>query len=91
MSTHIHRLETSLSAASASRSRTAVSSAGKGNPVTMMLRRLRNRVARVRQRRAAIAELSRLSERQLHDIGVHRHQIPELVDGVLRRQFDRDE
>jgi hypothetical protein len=57
MSTYMHRLETRLSAASASRSRTAVSGAGKGHPVTMVLRRLRNRVARGRQRSAAIAEL----------------------------------
>ena len=38
-----------------------------------------------RQRRAAIAELSRLDDRLLADIGIHREQIPLMVDGMLAR------
>lgn len=55
------------------------------------LRRLRDRFVLARQRRAAIAELSLLSDRQLEDIGVRREQIPETVEGILRRQSPVEE
>lgn len=46
---------------------------------------------RARRRREAISELSRLSNRQLSDIGISRQQIREVVDGLLAKadgQFD---
>lgn len=39
-----------------------------------------------RQRRAAIAELSRLDDRLLADIGIERGQIPSVVEGMLEAQ-----
>lgn len=70
--------------------RTKVSGAGRTvthriQPVTATLQRLWKRMLLARQRRAAINELSRLSDEQLKDIGVRRAQIPELVDGMFRR------
>lgn len=38
-----------------------------------------------RMRRAAINELSRLDDRLLRDIGIHRGEIAAVVDGMLRR------
>lgn len=49
------------------------------------LRRLLAKLALGRARRAAIAELSRLSDRTLEDIGVSRGQIPLVVDQMLER------
>ena len=40
---------------------------------------------RARRRREAISELSRLSNRQLSDIGIPREQIREVVDGLLAK------
>ncbi len=45
--------------------------------------RLWERVGAWRQRRAAVAELSGLSDRELADIGVSRQEIPQVV--ALRR------
>lgn len=39
-----------------------------------------------RRRRRAIHELSALSDARLADIGVPRERIPEVVDGLLRRE-----
>lgn len=39
-------------------------------------------LARQRQRRRAFAELMALDDRSLADIGIHRSQIPALVEGV---------
>lgn len=88
MSTHIPRLDTACTGVAAPRSAVAVSNADKANPVVTALRHLRDRAVRARQRRAAIAELSRLDDRQLNDIGVRRDQITKLVDEHLRRQAD---
>ena len=43
-------------------------------------------VARMRQRRRAILELSRMSDARLLDMGVPRDAIPEVVDGLIARQ-----
>ena len=40
---------------------------------------------RAHKRRAAIRDLSRLSDRQLRDVGIRREQIREVVDGMLAR------
>ena len=45
--------------------------------------RLTQGVHRSRKRRAALRELSRLSDRQLADIGLHRGQLGEVVDTML--------
>jgi uncharacterized protein YjiS (DUF1127 family) len=48
--------------------------------------------ARARDRRAALRELSSLSDRQLTDIGLNRAQLGEVVDTMLRaagRRTDR--
>ena len=43
-------------------------------------------VARIRQRRRAINQLSRMSDEALLDIGVPRDRIPEVVDGLISRE-----
>ena len=40
---------------------------------------------RTRQRRRAIAELSRMSQWRLADLGIQRDQIAEVVDGLIER------
>lgn len=40
------------------------------------------------QRRRAIAELQRLGDRQLHDIGLARSEIPSAVEGLFHRRED---
>ncbi len=42
-----------------------------------------------RQRRAAIAELSRLDDRLLNDIGIDRNEIRTVVNGMLSRSSAR--
>jgi uncharacterized protein YjiS (DUF1127 family) len=49
----------------------------------------RNRLEAVRglrQRRRAIAELSRMSDWSLQDMGIPRDQITEVVDGLIARE-----
>lgn len=46
-------------------------------------RRLTGALARAQRRRAALGALSRLSDRQLTDIGLHRGQLSEVVDAML--------
>lgn len=48
-------------------------------------RRLALSFDRAQSRRAAIRELSRLSDGQLADIGISRGQIREVVDGLMRK------
>ena len=43
-------------------------------------------VRRLRARRKAIAQLSRMSDEALLDIGVARDRIPDVVDGLLARE-----
>lgn len=43
-------------------------------------------VGRMRQRRRAISQLSRLSDEALLDLGIPRDRIPEVVDGLIARQ-----
>lgn len=88
MSAHIHRLDTARPAVTASCSGVAAPGAGKTNPLVAAMGRLRDRVARARLRRAAFADLSRLSDHLLADIGIRREEIPELVEEMLRREFD---
>lgn len=90
MSTRISRLDTACTDVAASRSAGAAPNAGKTNPVVLAFRRLRDRAMRARQRRAAIADLSRLDDRLLQDIGIRRERITELVDENLRRSADPD-
>lgn len=40
----------------------------------------------LRQRRKAIGELARMSDKRLEDLGIPRGQIPEVVDGLIARQ-----
>ena len=42
-----------------------------------------------RRRRAAIAELSRLDDRLLNDVGIDRNEIRAAVDGMLSRPSER--
>ena len=42
-------------------------------------------VRRLHQRRQAISELGRMSDRRLADLGIPRGQIPEVVDGLIAR------
>ena len=48
-------------------------------PVVAVLRRLLNGVVQARRRRIGMADLARLDDRQLADIGLRREQVPELV------------
>ncbi len=41
---------------------------------------------RLRQRRRAIGELSRMSDWRLRDMGIPRDQIAEVVDGLIARE-----
>ena len=43
-------------------------------------------VRRIRQRRRAINQLSRLSDEALLDMGIPRDRIPEVVDGLIARE-----
>ena len=43
-------------------------------------------VGRVRQRRRAINQLSRMSDEALLDMGIPRDRIPEVVDGLIARE-----
>lgn len=54
--------------------------------------RLRKSFSAARRRRAAIRQLSVLSDRQLADIGISRSQIEDVVDGLVRagRRGERD-
>lgn len=88
MSANIHRLDTIRPAAPASCSGVTAPGARKANPLVAAMGRLRDRVVRARLRRAAFADLSRLSDRVLADIGIRREEIPEVVEGMLRREFD---
>lgn len=47
--------------------------------------RLLKTLSLARRRRAAIRQLSRLSDRQLADIGISRPRIEDVVDGLFRR------
>ena len=51
--------------------------------------RIREKVKDARHRRLAIAELSRLDDRLLRDIGLERARIPEVVDGLVGRGPER--
>lgn len=62
---------------------------GRGTGILELLRRTGRYLAAAHRRRAAIADLSRLDDRQLDDIGVRREQIPEVVDGVVDRTAGR--
>ena len=46
-------------------------------------------VRRLRQRRRAINELSRMPDWRLQDMGIPRHQIAEVVDGLIAREGPR--
>ncbi len=46
-------------------------------------------VRRLRQRRRAIGELSRMPDWQLRDMGIPRDQIAEVVDGLIAREGPR--
>ena len=43
-------------------------------------------VGRMRQRRRAINQLSRMSDEALLDVGIPRDRIPEVVDGLIARE-----
>ena len=43
-------------------------------------------VGRLRQRRRAIVELSRMSDSGLRDLGIPRDRIAEVVDGLIARE-----
>lgn len=88
MSAQIHRLDTARPAVPASCSGAAAPGAGKANPLVAAMGHLRDRVARARLRRAAFADLSGRSDRLLDDIGIRREEIPELVEEMVRREFD---
>ena len=47
------------------------------------LRRLGRALAVARRRRLAVADLSRLDDRQLADIGIRREQIPRIVREII--------
>lgn len=50
---------------------------------------VRGRLAAIRllrQRRRAIGELARMSDKRLADLGIPRGQIPEVVDGLIARK-----
>lgn len=58
---------------------------GRGTGILELLRQAGRYLAVAHRRRAAIAELSRLDDRQLHDIGIRREQIPDVIDRVVDR------
>jgi uncharacterized protein YjiS (DUF1127 family) len=58
--------------------------AGKGGLLTL-LRGSLEALGRLRQRRRAINQLSRMSDGALLDIGVARDRIPDVVDGLIAR------
>jgi len=44
-----------------------------------------------RTRRDAIRDLRRMNDLQLTDIGIVRHRIPEVVDGMMAKNANKDE
>jgi uncharacterized protein YjiS (DUF1127 family) len=59
--------------------------AGPGGWLTLLKGRL-EAVGRIRQRRRAINQLSRMSDEALLDMGIPRDRIPEVVDGLIARE-----
>lgn len=57
-------------------------------PAVSVLQWLWHRMILARRRRAAINELSRLTDHELADIGIRREQIPTAVAGAYRRGMD---
>ncbi len=55
------------------------------NAVAELVKNTVDAVRAWRQRRAAIAELSRLNDRLLNDIGIDRNEIRAVVNGMLSR------
>lgn len=65
--------------------RTPAHGAGEGGWLALLQGRLQA-VGRMRQRRRAINQLSRLSDGALLDMGIPRDRIPEVVDGLIARE-----
>ena len=59
---------------------------GLARHIERALARSREAISRGRRRRSAIRDLRSLSDRELRDIGIERHQIVEVVDGLLARE-----
>lgn len=59
--------------------------AGNGGWLALLRGRL-EAVGRIRQRRRAINQLSRMSNEALLDMGIPRDRIPEVVDGLIARE-----
>lgn len=57
----------------------------RGGRLQTALTNARNGFLRARRRSLAIRDLRSLSDRQLDDIGIERHRIPEVIDGLLAR------
>lgn len=57
----------------------------RGGRLQSVLANARDGFFRARRRRLAIRDLRSLSDRQLDDIGIERHRIPEVIDGLLAR------
>lgn len=81
-------LDTVTSPSGKARESTPVRRTGAGF-VAWLSRKARAR-DRARRRRATIQELQSLSDRQLRDIGVPRHVIPDVADSLLRREEDTE-
>ena len=58
---------------------------GKSGLVSFFRGRL-EAMGRIRQRRRAINQLSRMSDGALLDMGIPRDRIPEVVDGLIARE-----
>jgi uncharacterized protein YjiS (DUF1127 family) len=58
---------------------------GAGGWLSLLKGRL-DALGRIRQRRRAINQLSRMSDESLLDMGIPRDRIPEVVDGLIARE-----
>ena len=65
--------------------RIGTGSAAKSGLLTILRGRL-EAVGRLRRRRRAINQLSRMSDGALLDMGIPRDRIPEVVDGLIARE-----
>ncbi len=60
-------------------------------PQARLVFRLVSAIRDRRRRRGAIRDLRRMSDLQLTDIGIERHRISEVVDGLMAKNAAKDE